>query len=224
MEKYAPKLVPPLKEQDKESCDAKKFRVLFPLCGKTVDMAYLASSFACEVVGVEGIRIALEEFLQENPDLKIVDPREEKQSSIDDDGFERFTGQGITLLKGDFFELDSTKAGGTFDLIFDRGSMVAIEPKMRDSYVEIISNLLGPGGQILLVTLERKGSEEAMKQGPPFSIPEATVQEMFGKKDWLESLTMVESSDQLERKPEDKERYPDLDQLLENVYLIKRKA
>jgi thiopurine S-methyltransferase len=186
-------------------------------------MAYLATSFACEVVGVEGIRIALEEFVQENPDLKIIDPKEENQTS-NDDGFERFTGQRITLLMGDFFGLDSTKAGGTFDLIFDRGSMVAIEPKMRDSYVEIISNLLGPEGQILLVALERKGPEEAMKEGPPYSIPEATVQEFFRNKDWVESVTMLESSDQLERKPEDRERYPDLDQLLETVYLIKRKG
>mmetsp|Transcript_14049 Transcript_14049/g.22607 ORF Transcript_14049/g.22607 Transcript_14049/m.22607 type:complete len:183 (-) Transcript_14049:85-633(-) len=181
-------------------------------------MAYL-TTLASEVVGVEGIRTALEEFIQEHPDLKISEVKQEKES----DGYERFQGDKITLLKGDYFELDSTKTGGKFGLVFDRGSMVAIEPKLRESYIKILSELLGPGGSILLVVLERKGNEEAMKKGPPYSIPESTVQELFEGKEWVESVKMLEQSDQLERKPEDRERYPDLDQLLETVYVIKRK-
>mmetsp|Transcript_13042 Transcript_13042/g.31833 ORF Transcript_13042/g.31833 Transcript_13042/m.31833 type:complete len:81 (-) Transcript_13042:46-288(-) len=59
--------------------------------------------------------------------------------------------------------------------------------------------------------------------GPPYSVPESAVQELFGSRGWCDSITMLEQTDQLERKPEDKKRYPDLDQLLETVYLIQRK-
>jgi hypothetical protein len=47
-------------------------RVLVPLCGKSVDMAYLSRlDQVQQVVGVDGIRKALEEFATENPDLNV---------------------------------------------------------------------------------------------------------------------------------------------------------
>ncbi len=76
---------------------------------------------------------------------------------------------------------------------------------------------------MLLVTLDRRGTEEAMKRGPLFSLPEATIRELFEGLEWVESVTILEQTDQLEIKPEDKEHYPDLDQLLEVVYLIQAK-
>lgn len=47
-------------------------KVLVPLCGKTVDMAYLADhEGVSEVYGVDGVRKALEEFSDEHSDLKM---------------------------------------------------------------------------------------------------------------------------------------------------------
>ena len=92
-----------------------------------------------------------------------------------------------------------------------------------------------------MVTLERKSTSnniEATKKGPPYSIDENNVREMFSCDDdnnnnndnndnndnWIESsITLLEETDQLVKVPEDKLRYPDLDQLLEAVYLIQRK-
>ncbi|KAL3893182.1 MAG: hypothetical protein SGARI_008332, partial [Bacillariaceae sp.] len=172
--------------------------------------------------GLEGIGLAWEQFAEEQPSLNI--KAKEAAGAPTTDGFERFVGDKITLLKGDYFELDARKTGGQFGIIFDRASMVAIEPNLREAYVDVIGKLLAPGGMVLLVVLERVGSEEAMKEGPPYSIPEATVRELYGKHDWVESIKLLEQSDQLERKPEDRERYPNLDKLLETVYEIKRKA
>ncbi|KAG7352901.1 thiopurine S-methyltransferase [Nitzschia inconspicua] len=213
--------------KDDEVCDApdhdknkrikRAKRVFVPLCGKTVDLAYL-TDLADEVVGVEGIRMALEQFAEEQAQLNV------SLETTTKDGFEKFQGDKITLLKGDYFELDATKTDGVFDFIFDRASMVAIDPKLRESYVEVLGSLLAPGGTILLVVLERQGSDEAMKQGPPFTIPEVTVRELYEPKEWVESITFLEKTDQLEEKPEDKERYPDLDHLYELVFEIKRKA
>jgi thiopurine S-methyltransferase len=199
-----------------QKCSA--LRVLVPLCGKTVDMAYLTST-AGEVVGVEGIKTALEEFVQEQPDLNI-----EFKGDSHKNGFEYFLGTDITLLKGNFFQLDTAKTFGAFDAIYDRASMVAIEPELRKSYVEVMGKLLVKGGNILLVALERISSlEEATKKGPPYSIPEATVRQLYESLDWVESVTVLQQEDKLNNNPKEQERYSDLDQLLETVYLINAK-
>lgn len=208
---YAPQLFP---IQENEDCSAA--RVFVPLCGKTLDMAYL-TSMAGDVVGVEGIKRALEEFAQEQPDLQI-------ENKGIDNGFERFVGKKITLLKGDFFELTTEDTGGSFDVIYDRASMVAIDPKLRSSYVNVLSRLLSKGGKILLVVLERQGTEEAVKKGPPFSIPESTVKEFYEGLDWVEAITRLQQKDTLTEEQKAQDSYQGLDQLLETVYMIQGKT
>lgn len=190
-------------------------RVFVPLCGKTVDLAYLAN-LSAEVYGVEGIQTALEEFAEEQAGLKI-----ENKGAID--GFVRFEGSKITLLKGDYFQLTETQTKGKFEAIYDRASMVAIDPALRKDYVQVISNLIAKGGILLLVVLERVGPEEFTKNGPPFSVPERAVQELYGDLDWVESITKVDQKDQLKDNPAQQERYAGLEQLLETVYMIQAK-
>jgi len=192
-------------------------RVFVPLCGKTIDLAYLTTK-AAHVVGVEGIRIAIEQFAQEQSQLNVVE-------TAPIDGFEKFDGSKITLLKGDYFRLDATKhTDGQFGAIFDRASLVAIEPNLRRDYVQILNNLLQPEGKILLAVLERRGTDEAMKRGPPYSVSETNVKTLFEESDWVDSVDLLETTDQLEIRPEDRSRFEGLDQLLEKVYLIKKKA
>lgn len=179
-------------------------------------MAYLAPKTK-EVIGVEGIQLALEEFADEHPDLKV------KQTSTRD-GYVRFEGDGITLLKGDYFALDATKIGGKVDAIWDRASMVAIPPSLRENYVDVLGKVITPGGRILLVSLERQGEEEATKRGPPFSMADKVVRGYFERQDWVESMALIQQTDQLEKNPEDRKRYEGLDKLLENVYLITVKS
>lgn len=178
-------------------------------------MAYLVAE-SSEVVGVEGIRVALQEFAQEQPELKI-----ESKGVID--CYERFEGDKICLLKGDFFALDDSKTGGKFGAIYDRASIVAIDPTLRKAYIEIIGKLIAPGGKILLSTVERRGEEEVTKAGPPFSIPDDTVKQLFGSLDWVESITFLQTENLLETKPELKEFFAGLTHFMENVYLIQAK-
>eukprot|EP00980_Cylindrotheca_fusiformis_P024281 scaffold11700_cov169-Cylindrotheca_fusiformis.AAC.3 len=210
--KYAPTLL-----KDDSSADCSGARVFVPLCGKTVDMAYL-TSVAGEVVGVEGIQIALEEFAEEQPDLQIVRAQDKN------DGFTRFVGKKITLLKGDFFELTTEHTDGTFDVIYDRASMVAIQPALLSDYVDIMGRLLAKGGKILLVVWDRRGTAEAVKKGPPFSVPEATVRELYEGLDWVESVTVLEQSDTLTEEAKELDIFQGLDQLVETVYHIHAKA
>jgi len=195
--------------------DGSKSRVLVPLCGKTVDMVYLANMCE-EVYGVEGIQTALVEFAEEHPDCQIVN-----KGVVD--GFERFEGPKIKLLKGDYFQLSTQNTNGKFEAIYDRASMVAIDPALRQDYVQIISNLIAPGGILLLVVLERVGPPEFATKGPPFSIPEEAVQTLYGNLDWVESIEKVHQADQLKDNPAQRERYAGLDQLLETVYMIQAK-
>lgn len=162
-----------------KSCTA-DMRVLVPLCGKSLDVAFFAENEdVTEVVGVDGIRKALEEFVKEHPDLKI---EEEEATEL----YETFKGKKITLLKGDFFDLTDESTGGKFDAVYDRASLVAISPEMRDRYVEVMQRVISPGGKILLVTVEHD-----MGSGPPFSISESDIRNLYESKDWVDSVTQL---------------------------------
>eukprot|EP00934_Nitzschia_sp_Nitz4_P006099 Nitzschia sp. Nitz4//scaffold10_size219509//26303//28553//NITZ4_001400-RA/size219509-processed-gene-0.114-mRNA-1//-1//CDS//3329532836//6089//frame0 len=192
----------------KEGDTCSNTRVFVPLCGKTVDMAYL-TQVASEVVGVEGIRVALEEFAEEQPQLNV------KPTGVHG-AFERFEGDKISLLKGDFFVLDDTSTNGKFGAIYDRASIVAINPSLRQAYVDVIGRLIAPGGRVLLALLERVGTPEGIKMGPPFSFSDAEGRSLFESQDWVESMTLLKRSDEMADKPGYKERYPELDHLMEN--------
>eukprot|EP00538_Stauroneis_constricta_P011622 CAMPEP_0119554230 /NCGR_PEP_ID=MMETSP1352-20130426/6779_1 /TAXON_ID=265584 /ORGANISM="Stauroneis constricta, Strain CCMP1120" /LENGTH=350 /DNA_ID=CAMNT_0007600791 /DNA_START=39 /DNA_END=1091 /DNA_ORIENTATION=- len=206
-------------------------RCFVPLCGKTIDMVYMienaptslndgaATTVPVHVYGVDGIRKSLQEFCTEQPQLKIV----EDAASL---GYERFNGHSISLLKGDFFDFGPSAVDGTqFDAMFDRGSLVAIDPSMRGKYLGVIGNCIAPGGRILLVTLERRSADnpEATKKGPPFSISEAMVREMYGALDWVDTITMISSEDTLVDNPSNQERYSDLDSMWEHAFVIEAK-
>jgi thiopurine S-methyltransferase len=215
LEKYADQILPP---SDGDTCSAPT-SIFVPLCGKTIDMAYLAKQASVkEVVGIDGIRKALEEFAQEQPELE-VSPQEQVGK------YERFVGNKITLLKGDLFEFDELAAGGRFGAIFDRASMVAIQPALRKDYVSVMGKVIAPGGKILLVTIERKGSdEEAVNKGPPFSLSEQVVLDLYEGEDWVESISLLEQEDMFVKEPEQKARYEGLDGLMELTFLIQAKA
>lgn len=203
-----------------DACPEEGIRILVPLCGKTVDLAYLALKESVDVVvGVDGIRRALEELAKEQPSLEI-------EAIEANEKYERFQGKSISLLRGDFFDLDETTAGGKFDAVWDRASIIAIQPELREQYVETISKVLKPGGMILLSALERRtGSEEGRKAGPPFSVSEAEVRRLYEGQDWVQSVQLLEEIDQFERKPADKERFGSsgVTSMYELVFVIKAK-
>ncbi len=190
-----------------------------PLCGKSLDMAFFASQpSVIDVVGVDGIQQALDEFSKEQPQLKL------QPSTSIDDRFDRLVGENISLLKGDFFELDDQATCGQFDAVWDRGSMVAITPDLREKYADVLGRLISPGGKILLAALERReGEEEAKKGGPPFSLSEDDVRNIYSSKDWVESITLLEETDLIAKDPAEAERRPGLTSFFELVILIQKK-
>jgi len=166
-------------------------RVLVPLCGKTVDLAYLARHPKVkQVIGVEGIGKAIEEFASENPELMVVPVEEREKSSTQQQPFKIWTGKTILMLEGDFLELADAARSGQVDAIWDRAALVAVDPSVRELYVETHRRMLKPGGRILLSTYVRRSGDPT--KGPPFSIDEDEVRRLYGDPSWVESVELLD--------------------------------
>ena len=101
-----------------------------------------------------------------------------------------------------------------------------IDPSLREDYVSVLSNLIHPGGSILLVTLERRtGSEEGVQKGPPFSVSEQEVRRLYEGKDWVQSITLLEEIDNFAQDPEGTTRFRDqgVTSMYELYFLIQTK-
>jgi thiopurine S-methyltransferase len=143
-------------------------RIFVPLCGKTLDLLWLAGE-GHRVLGVEISPIAVAAFFSENG----LDP-----TVTDEPPFRRYRVDEIEILCGDFFDLAPEQLSGV-GAVFDRASLIALPPKMRPRYARHLQGLLAPETRILLVTLDYEQSE---MDGPPFSVTEAEVRALLGER------------------------------------------
>lgn len=149
-------------------------QVLVPLCGKSLDMKWLAEQ-GCQVTGVEISRKALKEFME-----GVLAPF----STTSSHGFAIYKSKNIILWEGDFLKLPATGIA-TPDLIYDKASMVALPPDLRNDYAQKVLSLCSAHTKILLQTFEYKQAEMT---GPPFSVDEKEIREYFGKRFFLQQL------------------------------------
>lgn len=158
-------------------------RVLVPLCGKTLDMTWLAEQ-GHPVVGVELDERAVSEYFQE---------QDAAPSGVSrDDGLEERHANGVSLLVGDFFRF---RPDEPFELFYDRAALVALPEAMRRNYLRFLASLIAEGGRGLLITFEYP--EDSMK-GPPFSIPEDEVRgQPWFSVETLEREDVIGSYDEL---------------------------
>jgi len=147
-------------------------RVLVPLCGKTEDMAYLAS-LGHEVVGIELAEAAAEEFFREHGLEVAPKPR---GALVD-----RSAG-GITILQGDFFDARPEDVG-TITAFYDRAAIVALPPELRPRYAAHLRVLAGEGAPGLVICFEYP--QERM-EGPPFSVGEDELRRYYPAVERLE--------------------------------------
>jgi thiopurine S-methyltransferase len=149
-------------------------RVLVPLCGKSVDMKWLADR-GHAVVGVEISDQACREFFAEQG----LEPGVDRT-----DGWIRYRAGGVELLCGDFFDLDADLLGPV-DAVFDRASLIALPPEMRPAYADTLAALLPQRPPVLLVTL---AYHQAQMNGPPFAVWDGELRELFGHRYTIEAL------------------------------------
>ncbi|KAG5498358.1 hypothetical protein JIQ42_03164 [Leishmania sp. Namibia] len=76
------------------------------------------------------------------------------------------------------FELPQVAAfhGTLADFVYDRASMMAIPPLMRERYVRAVAAVLNPTAGLMV---ERPIREEGDKSGPPFSFSADQVQALY---------------------------------------------
>lgn len=139
-------------------------RVFVPLCGKSLDMVFLAER-ADHVVGVEFVEQAVEEFFTERSLAPVVD----REPLV------RHAAGSYTLFAADFFELTVDHVG-VIDSVFDRASMVALDPSTRSRYVAHMETLLPPGVRTLLITFDY---DQTQMQGPPFAVSDDEVLDRY---------------------------------------------
>lgn len=116
------------------------------------------------------------------------------------------TSRPLHVIQGDLFEVTPALVagttfvrGGTFDLVYDRGSIVAVPPSAREQYVAVLSDLLKPCGRILMMTLDY---DQSQVQGPPpFSISLRDIQQLFPSDAWMVEVLDEPASDLPETNP-----------------------
>ncbi len=185
-----------------------------PRAGKTHDLEWLASQpGATEVVGVEFVQAAVEAFAAEHPALAV-----KKAAAVGPyKSVQRSANGKLTLLCGDVFKLPATPQ---FSRVWDRAALVALDPPTRKAYVARIAAALAPRGLVLLQVLDRaEGPPAARAMGPPFSVPEAEVQALYGG---AFDIKKLESCDAMASNPRFKAA--GLTKVLQVTYLLTKKA
>ncbi|WP_414156960.1 thiopurine S-methyltransferase [Pseudomonas sp. BNK-15] len=175
-------------------------RVLVPLCGKSLDLAWLAGQ-GYRVRGIELSRRAVEDFFQEQG----------LQAQVRQQGaFEVWCSGEVELWCGDFFALRAEDVADCMGL-YDRAALIALPPAMRERYMGLLSRML-PGGSGLLVTLDY---EQKLLEGPPFSVADEEVRRGFAG--W--QVEEVEAQDVIGESP--KFLQAGVKRLVERVYRVR---
>jgi thiopurine S-methyltransferase len=144
---------------------ADRHRILVPLCGKTEDLAYLASR-GHDVIGIELVEDAVKQFFDEHGTTP---------ATVASGEHVIYTAGAITVIAGDFFAVTHEQTG-PIDAIFDRAALVALPPDIRARYVTHLRHLASDATRELLVSIEYPPEAS---NGPPFSIDEAEVRRTF---------------------------------------------
>ncbi|KAK3512122.1 hypothetical protein QTP70_031242 [Hemibagrus guttatus] len=193
---------------DKVLCGRQQVRFFFPLCGKAVDMKWLAD-MGHVIVGVEISEKAIKQFFEEHS----LEYKEEPVPAIPEAKLFKSPDGRISLYQCDLYKFSSA-IEGQFGGIWDRGSLVAINPCDRQKYASLIMSLMDKDCRYLLDTLEYNPE---LYKGPPFFVPEEAVKSLYGDSFIIE---LVQSRDAFE------ERFKawGIDSLVEKVYLLTPKA
>lgn len=121
----------------------KRSRILVPLCGKSLDMLWLAGQ-GHSVIGIELSPIAVAAFFSEN-NLRVKKSR--------NGNFTRWQSGAIVIWCGDFFSLDKQRLG-RIDSVFDRAALTALPESVRVQYVTQLRSLIEVETGVFLLSVE----------------------------------------------------------------------
>lgn len=128
-------------------------RIFVPLCGKSLDMLWLAER-GHEVIGVELSPVAVNAFFQENhlqPVKRIVGK------------FTLWSHGNISILCGDYFALTPADIG-YFDAAYDRAALTSLPENIRALYVKQLHKLVPQSAKVFLLTIEDAAENTSFSQ------------------------------------------------------------
>ena len=158
-------------------------RIFVPLCGKSIDMVWLATQ-GYDVMGVELVETAVQEFFAEQN----IEPTVYQQA---DNPMMKYyqgqlSGQTITLWVADIFAL-TAKDIGSINAVYDKAALIALPDDMRVRYSEQgrklssdTSKVDGANNEITPQLLLTLNYDQRKKNGPPFSIDGDQLEQYYG--------------------------------------------
>jgi thiopurine S-methyltransferase len=179
-------------------------RVLVPLCGKSLDMVWLAAR-GFDVLGVELSELAVQDFFAEHS----LSPRVEADGAL-----VRYRAGNLTIYCGDFFRLGRQQLGDV-SAFYDRAALVALPERLRGAYVAHLTQLIPRAAVGLLVSFEYPPDQ---RDGPPFPVTEPALRTLYEP---AFELAQIASYDILAQEP----RYSaaGVTSLSETVYRLTRR-
>jgi len=155
---------------------AKGSRIFLPLCGKTLDIAWLLAQ-GYQVVGAELSKVAIDQLFWEL----------EVKPEIGNEGkLEHYRAHNLDILVGDIFDVAQLLLGKV-DAVYDRAALVALPADMRRRYTKHLIDLTNAAPQ-LLVSFEY---DQDLMNGPPFSVTKDEVTMSYGAHYQLALLEQV---------------------------------
>lgn len=182
---------------------APEAKVFVPLCGKSLDMAWLAAQ-GHRVLGVELSQLAVEQFFDE---YGLVPELEASRYGT------HYRAEGIELICGDAFALDAAVLADCTAVV-DRAALIALPPELRQRYAGELYARLPSGCTGLLVTLEYPQHE---KEGPPFAVPSDEVQALF------EAAWTITQLERVQIPPDGPGRVDGVGEAATAAYLLRRR-
>ena len=152
-------------------------RVFVPLCGKTLDIAWLLST-GYRVVGVELSELAIEQLFAE---LGLM-PKVTETGK-----FRKFSAKNIDIFVGDIFDVSKSTLGPVA-AVYDRAALVALPEETRRRYAAHLVEITTNAPQLLITFVY----DQSLMEAPPFSLSAAEVDEHYGNS---YTTTFIECAD-----------------------------
>ncbi|MBA4150992.1 MAG: thiopurine S-methyltransferase, partial [Acinetobacter sp.] len=159
------KQVHPLLHQFFDRLRPEHHTIFVPLCGKSIDMLWLADH-GLQVVGSELSKLAVSTFFEEN---KLT------QEVLSVEPLQGFRSERVLIWQGDYFALLARHLNGA-SCFYDRAALVALPADMRTQYVEKLNTLMPMSAEGLLITFDY---DTTQMDGPPFAVPTTEVYALF---------------------------------------------
>lgn len=179
-------------------------QVLVPLCGKSLDLVWLAGQ-GYRVLGVELVEQAVQDFFRE----QALEPLVREHGA-----FRIYQAGNLQLWCGDIFALTADDVSECTAL-YDRAALIAFPSAMRERYAQHLTRVLPSGCEGLLVSLDY---DQTQMDGPPFSVPDEEVQALLAG--WAPELLHIENGLQAEENWKFLQR--GLSRMDERIYRLQR--